>query len=63
MDFASNFIGGEVLGSGLAQEEMLFYMTPELIVARLFTEKLADNECLKITGTAEVFSTNKVKKN
>ncbi|XP_050958658.1 poly(ADP-ribose) glycohydrolase [Labeo rohita] len=58
VDFASNFIGGEVLGSGLAQEEMLFYMTPELIVARLFTEKLADNECLKITGPQMYYFTS-----
>ncbi|XP_052463409.1 poly(ADP-ribose) glycohydrolase isoform X1 [Carassius gibelio] len=50
VDFASRFIGGGVLGSGLVQEEILFLMSPELIVARLFTEKLADNECLKITG-------------
>ncbi|XP_016366104.1 poly(ADP-ribose) glycohydrolase-like [Sinocyclocheilus rhinocerous] len=49
VEFASNYIGG-VLGSGLVQEEILFFMSPELIVARLFTEKLADNECLKITG-------------
>ncbi|KAL1266175.1 hypothetical protein QQF64_001850 [Cirrhinus molitorella] len=50
VDFASRYIGGEVLGSGLVQEEIFFFMSPELIVARLFTEKLADNECLKITG-------------
>ncbi|XP_073685250.1 poly(ADP-ribose) glycohydrolase [Garra rufa] len=50
VDFASKYIGGGVLGSGLVQEEILFLMCPELIVARLFTEKLADNECLMITG-------------
>ncbi|XP_056117556.1 poly(ADP-ribose) glycohydrolase [Rhinichthys klamathensis goyatoka] len=50
VDFASKYIGGGVLKSGLVQEEILFLMSPELIVARLFTEKLADNECLKITG-------------
>uniref|UniRef100_A0A8C1LLF4 poly(ADP-ribose) glycohydrolase n=1 Tax=Cyprinus carpio TaxID=7962 RepID=A0A8C1LLF4_CYPCA len=50
VDFASKYIGGGVLGSKLFQEEILFLMSPELIVARLFTEKLADNECLKITG-------------
>ncbi|XP_059401497.1 poly(ADP-ribose) glycohydrolase isoform X2 [Carassius carassius] len=50
VDFASRYIGGGVLGSGLVQEEILFLRSPELIVARLFTEKLADNECLKITG-------------
>lgn len=45
-----------MLKSGLVQEEILFLMSPELIVARLFTEKLADNECLKITGSAGAFS-------
>ncbi|XP_036450844.1 poly(ADP-ribose) glycohydrolase isoform X2 [Colossoma macropomum] len=50
VDFASKFIGGGVLGRGLVQEEIRFLLSPELIVARLFTEKLADNECLKITG-------------
>ncbi|XP_072515477.1 poly(ADP-ribose) glycohydrolase [Salminus brasiliensis] len=51
VDFASKYIGGGVLGNGLVQEEILFLLSPELIVARLFTEKLGDNECLKITGT------------
>lgn len=50
VDFANSLIGGGVLGSGLLQEEILFVINPELIVARLFTEKLEDNECLIITG-------------
>ncbi|XP_059213330.1 poly(ADP-ribose) glycohydrolase [Centropristis striata] len=53
VDFASSWIGGGVLGSGLVQEEILFLMNPELIVSRLFTEKLADNECLIITGSQQ----------
>ncbi|XP_064799263.1 poly(ADP-ribose) glycohydrolase isoform X2 [Oncorhynchus masou masou] len=52
-DFACNMIGGGVLGSGLVQEEILFLMNPELIVSRLFTEKLGDNECLFITGSQQ----------
>ncbi|XP_017287764.1 poly(ADP-ribose) glycohydrolase [Kryptolebias marmoratus] len=51
VDFACSLIGGGVLDSGLVQEEILFLMNPELIVSRLFTEKLADNECLIITGS------------
>ncbi|XP_069557268.1 poly(ADP-ribose) glycohydrolase [Brachyistius frenatus] len=51
VDFACSSIGGGVLGSGLVQEEILFLINPELIVSRLFTEKLADNECLVITGS------------
>ncbi|XP_053501735.1 poly(ADP-ribose) glycohydrolase isoform X1 [Ictalurus furcatus] len=50
VDFAAKMVGGGVLGRGLVQEEIRFIQCPELIVARLFTEKLADNECLKITG-------------
>lgn len=53
VDFANKYIGGGVLGSGLVQEEILFLMSPELIVSRLFTEKLDDNECLRITGTSQ----------
>lgn len=50
VDFASSWIGGGVLSSGLLQEEILFLMNPELIVSRLFTQKLTDNECLIVTG-------------
>ncbi|XP_074473537.1 poly(ADP-ribose) glycohydrolase isoform X2 [Sebastes fasciatus] len=53
VDFASSWIGGGVLSSGLVQEEILFLINPELIVSRLFTEKLADNECLVITGSQQ----------
>nr|XP_054600087.1 poly(ADP-ribose) glycohydrolase isoform X2 [Nothobranchius furzeri] len=56
VDFANSLIGGGVLDSGLLQEEILFLMNPELIVSRLFTEKLADNECLIITGSQQFSS-------
>uniref|UniRef100_UPI0037E990F8 poly(ADP-ribose) glycohydrolase n=1 Tax=Semicossyphus pulcher TaxID=241346 RepID=UPI0037E990F8 len=56
VDFASSWIGGGVLSSGLVQEEILFLMNPELIVSRLFTEKLADNECLIVTGSQQYSS-------
>lgn len=59
VDFASRWIGGGVLSSGLVQEEILFLMSPELIVSRLFTERLADNECLIITGDYGAVSENK----
>ncbi|XP_016323856.1 poly(ADP-ribose) glycohydrolase isoform X3 [Sinocyclocheilus anshuiensis] len=55
VDFANQFVGGGVTGSGLVQEEIRFLINPELIAARLFTEALDDNECLIITG-AEQFS-------
>lgn len=53
VDFASSWIGGGVLSCGLLQEEILFLMNPELIVARLFTQRLTDNECLIVTGDNE----------
>ncbi|XP_022625279.1 poly(ADP-ribose) glycohydrolase-like [Seriola dumerili] len=53
VDFASSRIGGGVLGSGLVQEEILFLINPELIVSRLFTEKLENTECLIITGSQQ----------
>ncbi|XP_069475068.1 poly(ADP-ribose) glycohydrolase-like [Ambystoma mexicanum] len=55
VDFASPIIGGGVLGSGLVQEEIRFLINTELIVSRLFTEKLNDDESLLITG-AEQYS-------
>lgn len=55
VDFANSFIGGGVLGEGCVQEEIRFLICPELIVSRLFTEGLDDNECLVMTG-AEQFS-------
>ncbi|XP_048875418.1 poly(ADP-ribose) glycohydrolase [Brienomyrus brachyistius] len=53
VDFACSMVGGGVLGNGLVQEEILFLCYPELIVSRLFTEKLADHECLRITGVQQ----------
>ncbi|KAJ8339498.1 hypothetical protein SKAU_G00362840 [Synaphobranchus kaupii] len=53
VDFACSLVGGGVLASGLGQEEILFLMNPELIVARLFTEKLGATECLKIMGSQQ----------
>ncbi|ESN94977.1 hypothetical protein HELRODRAFT_193682 [Helobdella robusta] len=55
VDFANKLVGGGVLGRGCVQEEIRFLICPELIVARLFTEELDDNECLLVTG-AERFS-------
>lgn len=39
-----------MLGKGCVQEEIRFITCPELIVARLFVEQLADNEALVIQG-------------
>ncbi|CAI8035619.1 Poly(ADP-ribose) glycohydrolase, partial [Geodia barretti] len=55
VDFANKRVGGGVLGSGAVQEEIRFLICPELILSRLFTEELQENESLVITG-AERFS-------
>ena len=55
VDFANKYIGGGVITSGSVQEEIRFLLSPELIVARLFTESLGDTEALIITG-AEQFN-------
>ena len=43
------------MGEGCVQEEIRFLVCPELIVSRLFTEELDDNESLVMSG-AEQFS-------
>ncbi|CAG13322.1 unnamed protein product, partial [Tetraodon nigroviridis] len=53
VDFANQFVGGGVTSAGLVQEEIRFLINPELIVSRLFTEALDDNDCLIITGTQQ----------
>jgi len=55
VDFANRMIGGGVVGGGCVQEEIRFLMCPEMIVTRLFTEKLDANETLLIVG-AERFN-------
>lgn len=50
VDFANKFLGGGVLNYGCVQEEIRFVICPELLVSRLFTEKLEDNECMIIMG-------------
>ena len=43
-------MGGGVLGQGCVQEEIRFITCPELILSRLFTERLGDTEVLVVTG-------------
>lgn len=50
VDFANKYVGGGVLGNGCVQEEIRFLICPELIVSRLFSEKLDDNEVLIVSG-------------
>ncbi|CAG9802342.1 unnamed protein product [Chironomus riparius] len=53
VDFANKAIGGGVLGNGAVQEEIRFCMNPELIVARLFTECLENEESFIMIGTEQ----------
>jgi poly(ADP-ribose) glycohydrolase len=50
VDFANKKVGGGVLGRGCVQEEIRFVTCPEMIVARLFTQELDDNEALIMIG-------------
>lgn len=50
VDFANKYVGGGVLGYGCVQEEIRFVICPELLVSRLFTERLGPLECLVIGG-------------
>ena len=54
MNFANEFLGGDVLGAGCVQEDIRFVICPEMIVSRLFTEALDDNECLIMTGNSTI---------
>lgn len=55
MDFANEYIGGGVLGTGCVQEEIRFTVNPECLASLLFTERMHDNECVYIVG-AERFA-------
>lgn len=50
VDFANKFLGGGVLNYGCVQEEIRFVINPELLISRLFTECLENNECMIIMG-------------
>ncbi|CRK87314.1 CLUMA_CG001116, isoform A [Clunio marinus] len=50
VDFANRFVGGGVLNQGCVQEEIRFLINPEMIVAKLFTESLLDDEALIMIG-------------
>lgn len=50
VDFANKYVGGGVLGYGCVQEEIRFVICPELLVSKLFTERLGLLECLVVNG-------------
>ncbi|KAF9570384.1 hypothetical protein EC968_001838 [Mortierella alpina] len=55
LDFANKVIGGGVLDRGSVQEEIRFVICPELIISRLFIQRLQENEAVLIKG-AERYS-------
>lgn len=50
VDFANKYVGGGVLSRGTVQEEILFVIYPELLISRLFTQRLTACETLIVTG-------------
>ncbi|XP_071497739.1 uncharacterized protein [Diadema antillarum] len=50
VDFANEYIGGGVLGSGCVQEEIRFSICPELLASMVFMECMEDNEAIFISG-------------
>ncbi|CAL8135947.1 unnamed protein product [Orchesella dallaii] len=55
VDFANKRVGGAILNEGAVMEEIMFATCPDLIISRLFTEPLKDEEVLVING-AEQYS-------
>lgn len=52
-DFANRFVGGGCLENDKQQEEILFAMKPELIVAMALTTYLQDEEVLRVHGALQ----------
>ncbi|CAF1072359.1 unnamed protein product [Rotaria sp. Silwood1] len=50
VDFANQYIGGGVLGTGCVQEEIRFTICPEMLVSLLVCEKMESNECIFLIG-------------
>uniref|UniRef100_F1KZ17 poly(ADP-ribose) glycohydrolase n=1 Tax=Ascaris suum TaxID=6253 RepID=F1KZ17_ASCSU len=50
VDFANQYIGGGVLGSGCVQEEIRFLICPEMMVSMLLCERMDHNESIVILG-------------
>ena len=50
LDFAGRALGGGVLHKGSTQEEILFLIFPELIVAKAISAKMEPSEAIVIVG-------------
>ena len=58
VDFANKYVGGGVLGRGCVQEEIRFLICPEMIISRLFTQVLDNDDVLIMKGKNVIESTN-----
>ncbi|RXG53535.1 Poly(ADP-ribose) glycohydrolase [Armadillidium vulgare] len=54
VDFADKYIGGMIFTKGCVQEEIRFLVCPELIISRLLTEVLDDDEAIIITVVSNI---------
>jgi hypothetical protein len=50
VDFANAFIGGGVMTGDVAQEELLFLVKPELMVAMALENRVVDEEAICVSG-------------
>ena len=50
VDFANAFVGGACMTGDAAQEEMLFLMKPELMIAMATQHRMVDEESICISG-------------
>ena len=53
VDFGNKYIGGSILMGGCVQEEILFAINPEAIVAMLFMEEMDENDAIGIFNTIQ----------
>ena len=60
VDFANKYVAGGALGRGCMQEEILFMLCPELIVARIIAEVISSSRLRAPTKFPR--STNRTKK-
>jgi hypothetical protein len=52
-DFANAFVGGGCMTGDAAQEEMLFLVKPELMVAMATQQRMVDEEAIRISGALQ----------
>lgn len=56
VDFAEKMVGGDAFGLDCSLDDVRFFIYPELLITRLFTQKLGPLDCLVVNG-CEKFNT------